>query len=173
MRRILRRLASNSAERHLLAFALVAAMCALAAGGCSPRLVVKPVQVTGKTSVAATKGTFSVARAVIGALIPGRRAGRRDVQVGIASWYGEDYHGRRTANGEIYDMYALTAAHRHLDFDTRVRVTNLENGRTVEVRINDRGPFKRRRIIDLSYAAASKLDMVEAGVQKVRLQVVK
>lgn len=98
---------------------------------------------------------------------------KKGVQYGYASWYGGKFHGRRTANGEKYDMFALTAAHRTLPFDTMVRVTNLENGRSVIVRINDRGPFKdkRKRIIDLSLAAAKKLDMLESGVVEVRLEI--
>ncbi len=80
------------------------------------------------------------------------------------------YHGRRAANGEIYDMYKLTAAHRTLPFDSIVRVTNLRSGRTTEVRINDRGPFVENRIIDLSLAAARELDMVAMGVAPVRLE---
>jgi len=92
------------------------------------------------------------------------------VEDGLASWYGVPYHGRRAANGEIYDMYKLTAAHRTLPFDTVVRVTNLRNGRQTEVRINDRGPFVENRIIDLSLAAARELDMVAMGVAQVRLE---
>jgi rare lipoprotein A len=88
---------------------------------------------------------------------------------GLASWYGHPYHGRRTANGEIYDMYKISAAHRTLPFNTRVQVRNLENGREVEVRINDRGPFVEGRIIDLSYAAAQAIHM--AGIARVRLEV--
>jgi rare lipoprotein A len=92
-------------------------------------------------------------------------------QVGMASWYGKAHHRHRTASGERFDMRAMTAAHRTLDFDTVVRVTNLENGRTVKVRINDRGPYVRGRIIDLSSKAASTLDMKEDGEAKVRLDV--
>ncbi len=95
------------------------------------------------------------------------------VQTGLASWYGPDFHGRPTSNAEIYDMYELTAAHRSLPFGTQVMVTNLNNGRTVSVRINDRGPFKKDRIIDVSYAAARLLDMVGEGVVPVRLDVLK
>jgi len=91
---------------------------------------------------------------------------------GVASWYGKKYHGRLTANGERYDMHKLTAAHQTLPFDTLVEVTNLENRRTVRVRINDRGPFVKGRIIDLSYKAARELEMVERGVAKVRVVVV-
>jgi len=91
---------------------------------------------------------------------------------GLASWYGKPYHGRITASGERYDMHQLTAAHRTLPFGTLVRVTNLENGRDVKVRITDRGPFVKGRIIDLSYAAAKRLGMVDAGVVRVRLRIV-
>lgn len=94
------------------------------------------------------------------------------VEQGAASWYGVPYHGRRAANGEIYDMYKLTAAHRTLPFDSVVRVTNLKNGRQINVRINDRGPFVDDRVIDLSLAAARELDMVASGVIPVRLDLV-
>jgi len=92
--------------------------------------------------------------------------------VGMASWYGRRYHGRRTASGERFDMRAATAAHPTLPFGTRVRVTNLGNGRSVIVRINDRGPFTKRRIIDVSRAAAERLGFIRAGVARVRVQVV-
>lgn len=93
-------------------------------------------------------------------------------QEGLASWYGPDFHGRLTANGEVYDMYAMTAAHKTLPFDTVVEVRNLDNGRFVQVRINDRGPFVRGRVIDLSYSAADKLGLVGPGTARVRLRVV-
>src|SRR5690242_14367042 len=92
-------------------------------------------------------------------------------QEGIASWYGPGFHGRRTANGEVYDQYELTAAHQTLPLGTRVMVTSLTNGRGVEVRINDRGPFVGGRIVDLSYAAASVLRMVGPGTMPVRLDI--
>jgi peptidoglycan lytic transglycosylase len=98
------------------------------------------------------------------------RAG--DTQTGIASWYGVPYDGRRTASGEIYDMQRLTAAHPTLPFETWVNVTNLSNGKQVQVRINDRGPFVDGRIIDLSLAAAREIDMVRAGLARVRLEVI-
>jgi len=94
------------------------------------------------------------------------------VEIGIASWYGAKYHGKKTSNGEIYDMYQLTAAHRSFPFGTIVRVTNLGNGKIVMVRINNRGPFIKGRIIDLSYAAAVQLNMVEQGIAEVRIEVV-
>ena len=91
-------------------------------------------------------------------------------QTGLASWYGKSFHRRLTANGERFDMRAMTAAHRTLPFDTIVRVTNLDNGRAVKVRINDRGPFVKGRIIDLSAKAARELDITEYGVAKVRVE---
>ena len=91
---------------------------------------------------------------------------------GIASWYGPGFHGKRTANGEVYDMDTLTAAHKTLPFDLIVEVTNLDNGKKVRVRINDRGPFVRGRIIDLSRAGAKKIDMLGPGTARVRLRVV-
>lgn len=92
-------------------------------------------------------------------------------QTGTASWYGPDFHGKATSNREIYDMYEMTAAHPSLPFGTRVMVTNLDNGRAAEVRINDRGPFVKNRIIDLSYAAARILEMVGPGTAPVRLDI--
>jgi rare lipoprotein A len=91
---------------------------------------------------------------------------------GIASWYGHPYHGRRAANGEVYDMGKLTAAHRTYPFETWVRVTNLSNDKTVDVRIQDRGPFVRGRIIDLSHAAAREIDLIGPGITKVKLTVI-
>ncbi|HET9949022.1 MAG TPA: septal ring lytic transglycosylase RlpA family protein [Longimicrobiales bacterium] len=93
---------------------------------------------------------------------------------GLASWYGEGFQGRPTSSGEPFDMYALTAAHRTLPIPTYVRVTNLENGRSVIVRVNDRGPFTDpdNRIIDVSYAAAVRLGMVRGGTAPVRVQAV-
>ncbi len=89
------------------------------------------------------------------------------VEIGEASWYGHPFHGRTTSNGETYDMYALTAAHKTLPFDTHVQVENLANGKTTFVRINDRGPFVKGRIIDLSYAAAADIGLIEPGVAPV------
>lgn len=90
---------------------------------------------------------------------------------GVASWYGPGFHGNRTANGERFDQYAMTAAHRTLPFGTRVRVTNLSNGRSVVVRINDRGPFSPGRSLDLSKGAASAIGMIGAGVGTVRMDI--
>lgn len=91
---------------------------------------------------------------------------------GIASWYGKKFHGRKTSNGETYDMYAMTAAHKTLILPAYVEVTNLRNGRSVVVRVNDRGPFVKNRLIDMSYTAALKLDMVRDGTAPVEVRVV-
>ncbi len=94
------------------------------------------------------------------------------IETGIASWYGHPYHGRRAASGEIYDMNQFTAAHRTLPFNTWVEVTDLDNGKQVNVRINDRGPFVDGRIIDLSLAAARAIEMVGPGTARVRLTII-
>ncbi len=93
--------------------------------------------------------------------------------VGLASWYGPERHGQRTASGEVFDMHAPVAAHPTLPFGTHVRVTNLENGRTVVVRVVDRGPHRPDRIIDLSYGAARVLGMIDRGVVPVRVEVLR
>jgi rare lipoprotein A len=88
---------------------------------------------------------------------------------GVASWYGSKFHGRRTASGERYDMHELTAAHPSLPFGTMVEVVDTASGRSVVVRINDRGPFVKGRVIDLSHAAAKRLGMIEAGLARVEV----
>ena len=92
-------------------------------------------------------------------------------QVGVASWYGPGFHGKRTASGERFDQNKLTAAHRSLPLDTVVKVTNLDNGKAVKVSINDRGPYVGKRVIDLSKAAANRLDMTDDGTARVRIEV--
>jgi len=103
--------------------------------------------------------------------------GESDLDVGIkergtASWYGEQFHGKQAANGEIFDMGALTAAHRTLPLGSMIRVTNLTNGKHVRVRINDRGPYVNGRILDLSLAAADRLDMIHGGLSVIQLEVI-
>ena len=93
-------------------------------------------------------------------------------EVGIASWYGTKFHGRQTSNGEIYDMYAMTAAHKSLPIPSYVRVTNLENKRSIIVRVNDRGPFHGPRLIDLSYVGALKLGFADRGTAKVLIEAI-
>ena len=95
------------------------------------------------------------------------------VETGLASWYGHPYHGRQAANGEIYDMERMTAAHRTLPFNTWVRVFDLDTSKTVDLRIIDRGPFVDGRIIDISHAAAQKIDMIGPGTARVRIEVIR
>jgi rare lipoprotein A len=92
------------------------------------------------------------------------------VEEGVASWYGKDFHGRKTSNGETYDMYAMTAAHKTLPMNVYLKVTNLDSGRATVVRVNDRGPFVKSRIIDLSYSAAKELGVVGPGTAPVRIE---
>ncbi len=115
-------------------------------------MVGKPYRVAGKTYVPRDNPNYSA--------------------TGLASWYGPNFHGRKTANGEVFDMHDLTAAHPTLPLPSYVRVTNLSNGRSVVVRVNDRGPFSRNRIIDVSSTAASMLDFKRAGVAKVKVDYV-
>ena len=98
---------------------------------------------------------------------------RHDAETGKASWYGKAHHGQLTASGERFDVHALTAAHRTLPFGTIVRVTDLRSKRSVNVRINDRGPFRRDRIIDLSYEAARRLGVVSRGTARVKITVIR
>jgi rare lipoprotein A len=100
------------------------------------------------------------------------RVERRESEQGIASWYGPGFHGKPTASGEIYDMHALTAAHRTLPLGTMIEVRNLENGRTTIARVNDRGPHRRGRIVDLSLAGAQALGIEQSGTARVRLTVI-
>jgi rare lipoprotein A len=119
-------------------------------------------------------GLLLTAAPLTGCALPirlGEHPAATQIQKGNASYYAQDFHGRSTASGERFNMHELTAAHRTLPMGTRVRVTNLGNGRNVDLRINDRGPFKRGRVIDVSYEAAKRLDMVAMGVVPVKLEV--
>ena len=96
-----------------------------------------------------------------------------EVQIGIASYYGREFHRKLTANGQRFNMYKVSAAHKTLPLGTRVKVTNLNNGKSIRLTINDRGPFKKGRILDLSYKAGQKLGFVNEGTTKVRIDVIK
>ena len=156
-----------------LRFVPAGALCVVfaAASACAPHPAPArtPVPASGPPPAAAPPGGATPKHAPTAPPIP---IPENYSEEGIASWYGVPYHGRRAANGEIYDMYKLTAAHRTLPFDTVVRVTNQKNGKQVEVRITDRGPFVEGRIIDLSLGAARELDMVGMGIAPVRLTLV-
>ncbi len=115
---------------------------------------------------------FSACASEPGRAAVGRASDRAYEAVGVASWYGAKFHGRTTASGEPYDMNAMTAAHPSLPFGTKVRVTNLENGRGVVLRINDRGPFAKGRIIDVSRHAAEHLGFLGADLARVRVEAI-
>ena len=117
-------------------------------------------------------GCASAPRYRRGALPEPVKSGGRYIETGVASYYADKYHGRPTASGEIYDMNGISAAHPSLPLGTVVKVTNLENGRSVTVPINDRGPFKKKRIIDLSLGAARVIGMVDKGTARVRVEVI-
>lgn len=146
--------------RRRLAHGLAALLLAVSIGAGAGR---KPIRSgsdrTQSTQVKSNEGSTQTSRTVT----------RKLFQVGAASWYGEQYDGKTTASGESFDMYDFTAAHATLPLGTFVRVTNLSNGKTVIVRVNDRGPFVNGRIIDVSYNAARVLDFLTKGVQRVRL----
>ncbi len=127
-----------------------------------------PVPVASSPSAPTPKPSKPSGPAITGVTPPGTIVQGEE---GIATWYGYPYHGRYASSGEVYNMYDLTAAHRTLPFNTMVRVHDLENGRTVDVRINDRGPFIEGRIIDLSYTGAQAIDMVGTGSALVRLEI--
>jgi rare lipoprotein A len=95
-----------------------------------------------------------------------------NIQYGKASYYSDEFQGKKTASGEPFNKWAYTCAHRHLPFNTKVKITNLKNKKSVIVRVNDRGPFVKGRIVDLSYAAAKEIDMIKDGIVKVKLEVV-
>jgi len=144
-------------RRHIMIVFAIA--IAIAAAGCGKKK--RTAHVPGAPRTAAAPRAAAAPMPHIG-----------DEEVGTASWYGHPYHGRRSSNGEIYDMEKLTAAHRTMPFGTIVEVTNLTNSLEVQVRITDRGPFVGDRIIDLSHAAARQIQMIGPGIAKVRLRVV-
>ncbi len=140
----------------------------------------QPTETPDKTAGSAKRSTdIPETPATLPAVVPAPKRGKSGpmpvpsgyTEEGNASWYGAPFHGRHASNGEIYDMYKLTAAHRTLPFETMVRVSNLNNGKSTVVRITDRGPFVDNRIIDLSFAAAQEVDSVGAGVVPVRVEV--
>lgn len=121
--------------------------------GCVPQPIYHSV--SGSSAVASVQSVVKVGDSI----------------TGVASYYADKFHGRKTANGEIFNMHDLTAAHKTLPFNTVVKVTNLKNNKSVKVRINDRGPFVKNRVIDLSLAAAKELDMLGTGTAEVRIDI--
>jgi len=167
-------------QRRILYFSsTILFLLALVGSGCAGRRPIASQPPTQPTSTPPGKEE-SAKRSTDVPETPSNPRARRDrpiaapagyTEQGNASWYGEPFNGRRASSGEIYDMYKFTAAHRTLPFDTMVRVTNLNNGKSTTVRITDRGPFVENRIIDLSLAAAREIDLVGPGVAPVRVEV--
>lgn len=149
------------------------AMVALLFGGCTEVMIGSHIlKKTGEKQNCVAEGAPKIGNPY---MIDGERYVPQNsswgfTEEGVASWYGEDFHGKATANGECYNMYNFTAAHRTLPLPTVVRVTNMENNKSVVVKVNDRGPFARGRIIDLSYAAAQSIGMVGKGTAPVRIE---
>lgn len=135
-----------------------------------PKLLVDAVPVPEKRTKAGNKTPYTVLGKTYH-VMPESKIASYSAE-GKASWYGKKFHGHKTSNGEIYDMYKMTAAHRSLPIPSYVKVTNLDNGKTVTVRVNDRGPFHNSRILDVSYAAAVKLDMVRSGTARVKVEAI-
>jgi rare lipoprotein A len=152
----------RATHRRAVHFHVFSILCFLSILGCASR---RPVANRRPPPPVQPKATTSGTRPA------GTPAPEGYSEEGNASWYGAPFHGRRASNGEIYDMYKLTAAHRTLPFETMVRVTNLNNGKSTVVRITDRGPFVENRVIDLSFAAAREIDSVGAGVVPVRVEI--
>lgn len=145
--------------RHLIVVVLIAVLTTLSINGCTKAPVI-PDHLPEKTP-----RPYRIGQEWYQPLASVREYKER----GVASWYGKDFHGKKTSSGETYNMYAMTAAHKILPLGTFVRVKNLENNRVIDVRINDRGPFVRGRIIDLSYTAAKKLEIVDPGTSAVEI----
>lgn len=156
-----------------LALALGLAMLALT--GCAHRKTARQVPAAPPAPTATPQGAPETAHTVPpNPATPAANAPEPlFTETGVASWYGHPYHGRPAANGEIYDMEKMTAAHRTLPFETMVRVVNLSNNKAVEVRITDRGPFVNGRIIDISHAAARAIDMIGPGTAMVRMEILR
>jgi rare lipoprotein A len=164
-----RRLGSHA----YLPLELAAALLLVA--GCAHRTQITQAPTSEPSSGTSRPSRTPPASAPSGAPPPGERRPAipgQYVEEGVASWYGDPFNGRRAANGEIYDMYQFTAAHRTLPFNSIVRVTNLATGKQTQVRINDRGPFVANRIIDLSLSAARAIDLLGPGTAQVRLELV-
>lgn len=145
---------------------VAASLAVLGLGACAPASVTSAAAAGASAGVTATTAQGNASAPAQSQLIVARLSG----QQGMASWYGPGFAGRRTANGEIFDPSELTAAHKELPFNTIVRVHNLDNGASVVVRINDRGPFVSGRIIDLSRAGAEAIGMIGSGTARVRLE---
>ena len=160
-------------RKHLLATGVGLAMglSLLSAPAVAKESTTKKVTQVKAVPATKTVGKTSVSRQVIKTSYSPSNVATKMAQSGVASYYGPGFHGRRTANGETFNMHAMTAAHRTLPFGTQVKVTNLANGKSAIVRVNDRGPYAHGRIIDLSVAAAKQIGSTNSGTARVSLEV--
>ena len=151
-------------------FVLIALVCLSLAfiTGCGKKTASDSMPTSPPGGTSSTPGTKPYT--VMGQTYYPMESGQGYVEEGIASWYGKDFHGKTTSNGEVYDMYGMTCAHKVLPFGTQLRVTNLDNNRSIMVRVNDRGPFVANRIIDLTKTGAEQLDMIGPGTARVRVE---
>ena len=172
---VIRRNASNVNGKDPLQFWLLVVASCIAVAGMVLTLPAKTVQATALLSApSATAPTAPAAKSPTPALTqPGKVEDKTEQSMlhGIASWYGTVFNGRKTASGERFNMYAMTACHPTLPFGTKVRVTDVANDRSVVVRITDRGDLEPGRVIDLSYGAAKKLEMTKAGLAQVKIEI--
>ena len=156
-----------------IALSVVLIIVILASCSSSPRYVRSAPSKYKKATITTPKKSKPKSKAIfIDPKTVNTNVKHKKKMVGISSFYAEDFHGKLTANGEIYDMYGLTAAHKTLPLNTVARVTNLENGKSLILRINDRGPYIQGRMLDCSYGAAKKLDFVQQGKTKVQVDVI-
>jgi len=162
---------SNARWVSLAALVCCAAIFVTGCGGRQPVASAPPVTNTTPEPAPPPEPTNRPAPSSPAAGVPKPHEGGTVFEEGRASWYGAPFHGRQASNGETYDMYKFTAAHRTLPFNTMVRVTNMTNGKSTTVRITDRGPFVDNRIIDLSYAAAKQIESIGPGVVPVQLEI--
>ncbi len=153
--------------RHAIVLLVLLAISTMA--GCAKHIYSTPPSKKPTKPRTISHGPKTKPYAVMGKTYYPLQSASGYTEVGKASWYGKDFHGKKTANGQIYNMHGFSAAHKTLPLGTKVRVTNLENNRSLVLVVNDRGPFVNERILDLSYGAAKKLDAVERGVIKVRI----
>ena len=142
---------------------------------CTPQPIYRntPSEIAASSASAGRGGRIAKPRKTAHPVDVSKISRENAYQVGVASYYGEKFHGRKTANGETFNMYKMTAAHRVLPLGTMIRVTHLTNGRRVVVKVNDRGPFIEGRVLDLSFAAALELEMVAAGTAEVMIEIVR
>jgi len=157
--------------RYFFYFALIGSFIVTTTGCSQKRNILKKQGATQYTSVARHRATMR-AYQVLGKNYSPRFVEKGQIMNGVASWYGPNFHGKYTSNGEIYNMHAKTAAHKTWPMDTMVKVTNLENGKRTTVRINDRGPFVSGRIIDCSYTAGRDIGLDRMGIAKVSIEVI-